>query len=129
MAVSAEQQDTAAGHGEAWTATALLARVGGDEEIARELVQLFVNECPRMLEAVRTSVASQSPIEIRRSAHLLKGSVSNFTETGAATAALELELIGREERLQDAPGALARLERELEALLPQLQAFESNGAA
>jgi HPt (histidine-containing phosphotransfer) domain-containing protein len=122
MAVSAERQQ------EAWTATALLARVGGDEEIARELVRLFINECPRMLEAIRTSVASQSPVEIRRSAHLLKGSVCNFTETGAATAALELEVIGREERVDDAPAALARLEQELEALLPQLQAFESDAA-
>jgi HPt (histidine-containing phosphotransfer) domain-containing protein len=122
MAVSSEQ-DTAQG---AWTATALLARVGGDTEIARELVRLFINECPRMLEAVRNSVASRSAQEIRRSAHLLKGSVCNFTETGAASAALELEYIGREDRVDDAPAALARLEQELQALLPQLEAFETS---
>lgn len=110
-----------------WTATALLERVGGDAEIARELARLFVNECPRMLEAVRSGVASRSAQEIRRSAHLLKGSVSNFTETGAAAAALELEYIGRDGRLDDAPGALVYLERELEALLPQLQMFGASG--
>jgi HPt (histidine-containing phosphotransfer) domain-containing protein len=111
----------------AWNAAALLARVGGDEEIARELVRLFMNECPRMLEAVRKSVAARCAVEIKRSAHLLKGSVSNFTETGPATAALELECIGRDERLDDAPAALARLEQELDALLPQLSEFEATG--
>ena len=111
----------------AWNAAALLARVGGDEEIARELARLFINECPRMLEAVRNGVASRSAAEIKRSAHLLKGSVSNFTETGAAAAALELECLGREERLDDAPAALARLEQELDALLPQMGEFEATG--
>ena len=72
------------------------------------------------------SVAAKSAPEIRRSAHLLKGSVCNFTETGAAAAALELECIGREERLDDAPAALVCLEQELESLLPQLRAFEAS---
>ena len=112
----------------AWTADALLARVGGEVEIARELVGLFINECPRMLEAVRQSVAAGDAQEIRRSAHLLKGSVANFTETGAAAAALALEMIGREGRLQDAPRALGHLEQELEALLPQLQQFAGGDA-
>jgi HPt (histidine-containing phosphotransfer) domain-containing protein len=127
MAVS--PADTHTSDTNAWTADALLARVGGEAEIARELVGLFINECPRMLGAIRTSVAAGDAQEIRRSAHLLKGSVSNFTETGAATAALELEMIGREGRLQDAPRALVRLEQELEALLPQLQAFAAGGDA
>ena len=121
MAVS--PADTQRADTNAWSADALLARVGGEADIARELVGLFINECPRMLEAIRSSVASGSAQEIRRSAHLLKGSVSNFTETGAAAAAFELEIIGREERVHDAPGALSRLEAELEALLPQLQEF------
>ena len=127
MAVS--PADTQTSDTNAWSADALLARVGGEADIARELVGLFINECPRMLEAIRNSVASGSAQEIRRSAHLLKGSVANFTETGATTAALALEIIGREERLQDAPGALARLEQELEALLPQLREFEVRGDA
>ena len=128
MAVASERHETTAGQGETWTPTALLSRVGGEAEIARELVRLFINECPRMMEAVRTSVASRSAQEIRRAAHLIKGSVCNFTETGAATAALELECIGREERLDDAARGLARLEQEIETLLPQLQAFEASAA-
>jgi two-component system sensor histidine kinase/response regulator len=122
MAVSTEQQETRTSDA-TWDATALLARVGGDAEIARELVRLFIDECPRMLEGVRNSVASRSAAEIKRAAHLLKGSVSNFTETGAAAAALALELIGREDRVDDAPRALVALEQELEALLPQLRQF------
>ena len=125
MAVS--PADTQTSDTRAWSADALLARVGGEAEIACELAGLFINECPRMLEAVRNSVAAGSAQEIRRSAHLFKGSVANFTETGAAAAALELEIIGREDRLQDAPAALARLEQELESLLPQLREFAAGG--
>jgi HPt (histidine-containing phosphotransfer) domain-containing protein len=103
-----------------WSPEQMVARLGGDEALARQLVSLFIVECPRMIDAVRDSVANGSADDIRRAAHALKGSVSNFTSDGATATAYELENIGRESRLVEAPAMLARLEQELAALLDAL---------
>lgn len=107
----------------------MIARLGGDEELARQLVSLFLDECPRMLEQVRSSVADGTPDLIRRAAHAFKGSVSNFIPDGPTATAFALETIGREERVVDAPATLARLEREVDMLLVQLRAFDAASAS
>ena len=60
---------------------------------------------------------------ICRAAHVFKGSVSNFATAGPTATAFELETVGREGRVADAPAVLARLEREVASLLDQLRAF------
>jgi len=108
-----------------WSSDAMIDRLGGDEALARELARLFIAECPKMLGAVHDSLTSGSPDTVRRAAHALKGSVSNFVEGGPTAAALELEHIGREGRLDDAAAAVVVLERELDGLLRHLRDFES----
>jgi HPt (histidine-containing phosphotransfer) domain-containing protein len=103
----------------------MVARLGGDEALARQLVTLFLAECPRMMEQVRDSVARGPADVVRRAAHTFKGSVSNFTTNGPTVTAFELECMGREDRLSEAPAALARLEHEVTVLVDQLRAFEA----
>jgi HPt (histidine-containing phosphotransfer) domain-containing protein len=105
----------------------MIARLGGDEELARQLVTLFLDECPRMIAEVRDSVAQGTPDLVRRAAHAFKGSVSNFLPDGPTATAFALEQIGRDERMADAPDVLARLEREVETLTAQLRVFDSQG--
>ncbi len=107
-----------------WSLGPLIERLGGEEELARQLVSLFLVEYPQMVGAVRESVASGSAERIQRAAHALKGSVSNFTDGVPARAALELERIGREGRVSDAPAALATLEREIDVFAARLREFE-----
>ena len=78
-----------------------------------------------MMTAVRDSVEHGSADVVRRAAHAFKGSVANFTTDGVAATALELETIGREGRLADAPGVFAKLERQLAVLTDQLREFEA----
>jgi HPt (histidine-containing phosphotransfer) domain-containing protein len=106
----------------------MLERLGGDEELARQLVTLFLAEYPRMLEAVRESVACSSAEAVRQAAHAFKGSVGNFTDGPPATTAFELELMARGNSLQDAPAALARLEHDVELFAAALRRFEREGA-
>jgi HPt (histidine-containing phosphotransfer) domain-containing protein len=103
----------------------MIARLGGDEALARQLVTLFLGECPRMMSQVRHSVEQGSADDVRRAAHTFKGSVSNFSTAGPAITAFELENIGREGRVADAPAVLARLELEVASLLEQLRAFDA----
>jgi HPt (histidine-containing phosphotransfer) domain-containing protein len=106
-----------------WTPDALLERLGGDTALAREMTALFVEECPNMLTAVREAVAVGDPDDIRRAAHAFKGSVANFLHDGPAATALAIEQAGRERRVGDAPALLARLERELAVLIPELRTY------
>jgi HPt (histidine-containing phosphotransfer) domain-containing protein len=106
-----------------WSGDQMIARLGGDEELARQLVTLFLGECPRMLAEVRDSVEQGAPDRLRRAAHAFKGSVSNFATHGPAETAFTLETLGREQRMAEAPAALARLERQVERLIVQLRDF------
>lgn len=103
----------------------MIARLGGDEELVRQLVTLFLDECPRMMALVRESVEQASPNLLRSAAHAFKGSVSNFATQGPAETAFALETIGREGRIADAPATLARLEREVDLLIAQLRKWLS----
>jgi len=106
-----------------WTPERMLTRLGGDEALARQLASLFIDECPRMLERVRTSVPLGDPDGVRRAAHAFKGSIANFVEHGPAATAFELECLGRDNHLAGAPALVARLEGEIAALLVDLRRF------
>jgi two-component system sensor histidine kinase/response regulator len=108
-----------------WSPAAMIERLGGDEELARQLVELFVAECPRMMSVVRESVASGNADQVRRAAHAFKGSVGNFTEAAPMTTAFELEQIGRDGLLDQASPLLVRLEAEVEQFLAALRRFEA----
>ena len=112
----------------AWSPAVMLERLGGDDELARQLVELFVAECPRMMMAVRDSVASGDADEVRRAAHAFKGSVGNFTEDAPMTTAFELEQCGRDGKSDQAATLLARLEVEVEAFLAALRRYEEGTA-
>jgi HPt (histidine-containing phosphotransfer) domain-containing protein len=108
-----------------WSPEQMIDRLGGDEELARQLVTLFLDECPRMMAEVRESVEQGTPDLVRRAAHAFKGSVSNFITGGPTATAFALETIGRDGRIAEARSVLARLEREVDSLLAQLRAFDA----
>jgi hypothetical protein len=110
-----------------WTPTQMLARLDGDAELALQLCAIFIDECPRMLQRLREALSSGAADEVQRSAHALKGSVSNFIDDGPTATAFELENIGRGGQLDGAASVLDRLEREIAALTACLQDFQSKG--
>lgn len=108
-----------------WSPDQMIARLGGDEDLARELVTLFIGECPQMMAQIRESVEQGEPDLIRRAAHAFKGSVAIFLPDGPTVTAFALETMGRDGPVDEAPTVLARLERQVDALVAQLRAFES----
>ena len=107
-----------------WSADTFVSRLDGDELLARELVALFLVECPRMMAAVRDGVQHGTADDVRRAAHALKGSMSNFTDQAPVTTASALEQHGAAGRLTDAAATLAQLEREVADLLAAMRQFE-----
>jgi HPt (histidine-containing phosphotransfer) domain-containing protein len=99
-----------------WTSAELAARLGGNSQLARELIDIFLAEYPNLLQSVRLSVERSDGEAIGRSAHALKGSVANFIDSGPTATAQALERAATESRLGDTPTLVAQLERELHEL-------------
>jgi two-component system sensor histidine kinase/response regulator len=98
----------------------LLECVEGDTELLREVVELFLEDSPRLLDEVRTAVEAGDASVLKRAAHTLKGAASNFGAAAVVTAALELETMGRTDDLTGAGPARDRLEVALRALTDAL---------
>jgi two-component system sensor histidine kinase/response regulator len=95
---------------------AALALVDGDRELLGELVGVFLQEYPRQLASVRDAVERRDPQGLRRTAHLLKGSLGAFGVNPAFHIAAHLETRGMEEDMAGAAADLTKLERASEAL-------------
>ncbi|HUE96665.1 MAG TPA: Hpt domain-containing protein, partial [Longimicrobiaceae bacterium] len=93
-----------------------LERIGGSQETLRELVEIFLEECPRMMSEVRSAIDAGSSEDLRRAAHTLRGSAALFVAGPTEEAARALERMGETGALDDAEHAWQRLEAEAERL-------------
>ena len=98
-----------------------LERVGGKEDMLRDLAEMFFEECPRLIQQLREHIASENGAELRRVAHTLKGSAHVFGAEGAAAAAFRLEEMGQAGVFAGAVEALALLEVQVGRLVPALR--------
>ncbi len=97
-----------------------LSRVGGDVELLKEVVELFLDDYPSTLERIKSAVAGRDATALEHHAHSLKGSVSTFGANRAFEAAFSLEKQGRSGDLSGAQEGLRLLEQALAALRPEL---------
>jgi two-component system, sensor histidine kinase and response regulator len=91
----------------------ILARFDGDVELARELAGMFIEECPKYLNAMLEAVRCGNAKALEHAAHAFKGSVGNFSTTGAHESALSLELLGKSGDLTRASEILKLLQEQL----------------
>ncbi|MGE0823885.1 MAG: response regulator [Candidatus Binatia bacterium] len=106
-----------------------LARVDGDKELFDEMIALFLEEYPKSLMKLREAVIQQDVQAVAYTANTLRGSLGNFTATGAIEAASQLEHMGRQGNLINAKPALTELEKQLLRLEALLSDFRLQAAA
>jgi two-component system sensor histidine kinase/response regulator len=99
-----------------WNRTEALDRIGGDEELLRDLCQIFLEESPKLLEKLQQALAAGDSDGVMRAAHSLKGESSYLGADGTSQAARQLEEMGRNQDLSRARNTLAVLEREIASL-------------
>jgi CheY-like chemotaxis protein/HPt (histidine-containing phosphotransfer) domain-containing protein len=105
---------------------ALLAGVDGNRRLLRELVRLFLADCPPRLAEIKEAVRRGDAEALRRAAHTLKGSIGNFTAKKAFEVSQRLEIMGRDGDLESASDACVTLEFELTLLSEELRRLTSN---
>ncbi len=105
----------------------LLGRVDGDRELLQEIIEVYLEEYPRMLQEIRDAVGQSDSERLRIAAHTLKGAVANFGAKAAVQAAQELETMGKSGNVGQAAETLDKLEDALTWLLPALEELRFPG--
>jgi two-component system sensor histidine kinase/response regulator len=99
-----------------WGKAEALERLGGDEDLLRQVCQIFLDESPNLLRKLQEAISDTDAEAVMRAAHSLKGELSYLGASLAAQAARELEGLGNENNLSRAPELFTVLERELAGL-------------
>ncbi|MGD0043921.1 MAG: response regulator, partial [Isosphaeraceae bacterium] len=112
-----------------WDPTTILAEVEGDRELLLKLIGRFLDQYPKVLSEIRSSVSQRDSAMLERSSHKLKGSVSHFGARNAYEAARRLEEMGRNGDLVGAEQATVVLETEICRLQDDLAEFSKGGTS
>lgn len=89
-------------------------RLDGDIELFRDLAELFLEDSKNLINNIENAINSRDSEKIRKYAHTIKGSVSNFSAQKAYDAAFELEMIGSNNELDNADSAFKKLKDEVD---------------
>ncbi len=111
----------------------IMEAVGGNVKLLARVRDAFTSQSPRLIDSMRDSIAQRNSDELYRSAHTLKGAISNFGMGEGLDAAIQIERAGRDADFKLAATLLPALEsavRELEERMSAaLAAASSSGAA
>src|SRR5205814_1158394 len=103
--------------------TELLERVDGDVAFLADTVQMLETDGRSLMAQVKASVTAGDTPAVGRTAHTLKGMISNFCAPTVHGLVLEVEKAAKAGDRDTASAAAARLEPDLEALIDELSAF------
>ncbi len=101
----------------------LMERAGYDREFLAENTGLFLEDCARLLDEIRTAIAVRDARALEQAAHTLKGSVANLAAEPSRAAAFRLETLGRGGQFEQAPEACQELESGIERFSAALSAL------
>ena len=110
-------------------ADALLARVGGRQELLQDMLRLFLDTQPARMEELRQASASLDMQRLSRVAHTLAGSFSTMSMDAAALLSREIHRDATQDAPQAAQAAVARLEQVFGQLMQQLQLAPKHDSA
>ena len=104
---------------------ALWERLSGDVELLRDLVRIFCEEYPGLLENLAGAIKRRSYSDVQKFSHKLKGSALQFSGSGVAELAGFLEEMGASRSLDGATRIFARLKQEIANLVHSLRSMAS----
>lgn len=102
------------------------SRVAGDEDMLRELAQIFLDESAQWLKRIEKAVADADGEALFRAAHDIKGSTEVFGADSAVSTAKTLERMGRDDALEDADETLGALKAEMVWVRQALEQYLDN---
>jgi CheY-like chemotaxis protein/HPt (histidine-containing phosphotransfer) domain-containing protein len=95
----------------------------GDPDVIRELIEMFLGDAQRSLDAIRAASASEDSATLTRAAHTLKGSSANMGAQQLSTLSRRIEERARSHSLAGLEGLLAEMEPEMHRVRTALEAY------
>lgn len=104
-------------------ASVLLACVGGNKQLAQQLIRAYLPDSASRMSAIRDAIAQHDAPALARAAQGLRGSIRSFGAKNTAETVRKLDEIGRSGHLENAESLSATLEAQLARLDNSLRAF------
>jgi len=101
----------------------LLTRLDNDRELFSELLKIFKEEFPCLLQSLQEAVVRGDLKGVEVKAHTVKGMLANVSFVRAAASAARLERMGQQCVTEGLPEELGRLEQEASLALAELEAY------
>jgi len=101
----------------------LLSEFGDSPEILAELLELFVQHIPPLVEEITSAISAGDARELTRHAHSLEGACSTYGAPRLSAVCRDLEVLGKENDLETAAARLPDLEDEIQRVIESLDAI------
>ncbi|MBU1169022.1 MAG: Hpt domain-containing protein [Proteobacteria bacterium] len=90
----------------------LLEIMDDDEDLLRECLDDFMQDYPDMLNKIKAAIDMGQCSDLEHAAHAFKGSLKYLAAREASEAANQLELMGKDNDLNNVQGVFLRLKEE-----------------
>jgi HPt (histidine-containing phosphotransfer) domain-containing protein len=101
----------------------VLQRLGDDEELLRDIVQIYLEDVPGMLERIHSAVSGGDANSLRRAAHSLKGLAATLSAQEVVGVASRLEHMGAARNLAEASQIVTEVDQRVSELTQSVQEF------
>jgi two-component system, sensor histidine kinase and response regulator len=104
----------------------MLERLGGDEQLLHEVIEIFIDQAPRHVDALREALNLADAAAVEKSAHSIKGEIGYLGVTELFNKARELERLAREHGLAEAEAIFPSFESDIHQIVATLQKHLAN---
>ena len=99
-----------------WDMARTLDQLDGDATLLREVIEIFLNQAPKHLSALRLAVEQGIAATVESVAHSLKGELGYLGQPEISKKAQEIEEMGRSHNLERAASLLPQFEADVTTL-------------
>ena len=95
------------------------------EDFINELIDTFLEDAPRMIAEIQSALHAKDAETFRRAAHSMKSNANTFGATKLALLAKDLEMLGKENKLDTSGDQLQALEEAYASVREELKGLKS----
>ena len=93
-----------------------LAHVGGNHRSLDKIIQVFLDNCPRLMESIRQAIDGNNAEKLWQAVHTLKGSVAIFASESVLETVVNLEMMAIRKDLSGAKETFAIMHDQINRL-------------
>jgi HPt (histidine-containing phosphotransfer) domain-containing protein len=108
-----------------WDLSATLVHLGGDETLLREVIDIFLEEAPKHLAALRLAVEQGIAEAVETTAHTLKGECGYLCLPEISQRAGQIEEMGRSNNMKGAVALLPQFESDIRKLITAIRSAKA----